>query len=60
MARRTTKKIVAITVEGGVVQDVDCPDGVRAIVKDYDTEGCDEADLSTDDNGDEYLEAIWE
>ena len=52
-------KIVRVTVEGGVIQDIDCPEGVRVIVKDYDTDGS-EADLKQDDNGDDYIETIWE
>jgi hypothetical protein len=54
------KPTVTIVVLGGVVHDVDCPDGVRAVVKDYDVDGCDETDLSTDANGDKYLESVWE
>ena len=53
------KKIVTITVEGGVVQHVDCPQGVQVVIKDYDVEGCDESDLHKDDNGDQYLESVW-
>ena len=49
------KKIVIITVEGGVVQDVEVPDGVQVVVKDYDVDGSEE-DLSEDENGDEFIE----
>jgi hypothetical protein len=59
MARRTTKKIVAITVEGGVIQSVDCPTGVQVVVHDYDVDGS-EADLAEDDSGDEFIESVWE
>ena len=59
MAKRTTKKIVAITVEGGVIQSVDCPTGVQVVVRDFDVDGS-EADLSEDDSGDEYIESVWE
>jgi len=52
------KKVVAITVHGGVVQDVECPTGVEAIVRDYDVDGT-EPDLRTDENGDEYVEGVW-
>ena len=31
-------KSVKITMEGGVIQDIDCPDGVRVIVRDYNTD----------------------
>lgn len=53
-------KIVNVTVEGGVVQYIDVPEGVRVVVKDYDVEGCDEAELEEDENGDYFFEAIWE
>jgi hypothetical protein len=53
-------KTVTVTVEGGVVQHIDIPEGVRVVVKDYDVEGCDEAELEEDENGDTYFEAIWE
>jgi len=56
----TTTPTVVVTVEGGVVQHIECPDGVRAVVKDYDTDGCDETDLSKDENGDQFVESIWE
>ncbi len=53
-------KTVRVTVEGGVVQHIEVPKGVRVIVKDYDVEGCDESQLEHDENGDNYFEAIWE
>ena len=53
-------KTVRITVEGGVVQYVDCPRGVRVVVKDYDTDGVEEESLQQDENGDTYIEGIWE
>jgi hypothetical protein len=52
-------KIVRVTVEGGVIQDIDCPEGVRVIVKDYDTDGSEEA-VKQDDKGDNYIESVWE
>ena len=53
-------RIVAITVEGGVIQDVVCPKGVKVIVRDYDSEGVEAESLKQDDNGDDYIESIWE
>jgi hypothetical protein len=53
-------KIVKVTVEGGVVQHVEVPKGVAVIVKDYDVEGTPEDMLEKDDNGDSFIEAIWE
>ena len=50
-------KIVRVTMEGGVIQDIDCPKGVKVIVKDYDTDGSEES-VKQDDNGDNYIETI--
>jgi len=52
-------RIVRVTVEGGVVQHIDVPKGVRVIVADYDVDGSDLVDLKTDDNGDLFCESIW-
>ena len=52
-------KTVTIAVEGGVVQGVDCPKGVRLVVHDYDVDGS-ESDLHEDESGDEYVENVWE
>jgi len=52
-------KIVRITMDGGVIQDITCPEGVKVIVKDYDTDSTEEA-VKQDDNGDNYVETIWE
>lgn len=57
--RVATPKIVRVTVEGGVVQHVGCPKGIKVIVKDYDTDGS-EDDLKRHKNGDNYVESIWE
>ena len=54
------KKTVTISLEGGVIQHVDVPPGVRVIVKDFDVEGCDESDLTENEHGDKFIESIWE
>lgn len=53
------KKTVHVTVEGGVIQTIDCPSGIQVVVRDYDVDGS-ESDLAEDDSGDEYLESTWE
>ncbi len=53
------EKVVIVTVEGGVVQHVEVPNGVRVIVRDYDTEGCDDDLVQQDENGDECFESVW-
>jgi hypothetical protein len=52
------KQIVNITVEGGVIQHVECPPGVKVVVRDYDVDGS-EADLNEDENGDKFIEGVW-
>jgi hypothetical protein len=52
-------QVVVVTVEGGVVQNVECPEGVRVVVRDYDTEGTDADHLSRDEDGNECVEAVW-
>lgn len=54
------QKVVVVTVEGGVVQHVECPKGVQVIVRDYDAEGCDSDLVSVDEDGNGYVQAIWE
>ncbi len=53
------QRIVRITVEGGVIQHVECPQGVKAIVRDYDADDVEDAKLSEDDDGNKYIETIW-
>jgi hypothetical protein len=53
-------KTVKISMEGGVIQGITLPIGVRVIVRDYDTDDVDEKDLDKDDDGHPCVEAIWE
>ena len=59
MDHDTTGPTVTVVLEGGVVQDVAVPLGVRVVVRDYDIDGS-EVDLAEDENGDHYLEAVWD
>jgi len=52
-------KTVTITVEGGVVQNVEVPEGVTVIVRDYDVESIESDLLQQDRGGDDYIESIW-
>ena len=52
-------KVVHITVEGGVIQDVQVPTGVKVVVRDYDADGCEPERLQRDEQGDAYSETIW-
>lgn len=48
---------VKIVIDGGIVTSVTFPDGTYcpADVWDYDTDGVDESELETDEDGEEYL-----
>ena len=47
--------------QGAVAQQpVEAPPGVRVVVQDYDVDGCNESDLAEDENGDQYIESVWE
>ncbi len=53
-------KIVRVTVEGGVVQHVEVPEGEQVVVRDYDVDGTEADQLQRDENGDQFIESIWE
>ena len=53
-------KTVKIYVEGGVIQDVNVPKGVRVIVYDFDTEGTPEEDLREAPSGEQCVRSIYE
>ena len=54
----TDKKRVVITINGGIPEIVEAPDGVDVEIWDYDTDGMYQDDLDqlvTDSNGREYF-----
>jgi hypothetical protein len=57
------KKIVQITVSGGVIQDVQVPKGVIVQIKDYDVDSDDirdpDYDIREDKDGDPYYYSEW-
>jgi len=53
------ERIVKITVEGGLIQDIELPEGVTAVVYDYDIECVEEDDLTTDTDGNQCIETVW-
>lgn len=59
MTERTEKKTVIVRIEGGVVQNVDCPSDIQVVIQDFDVEGLDQADLAEDDKGGRYLKMTW-
>lgn len=52
---------IIIKIDGGLVQDIEgIPEGVTVLVRDFDTEGCDESDIDgVDDDGNEYAEQVY-
>jgi hypothetical protein len=53
-------KIVRVTVGSGVVQHVEVPEGVQVVVRDYNVDGTDDDELEQDENGDNFIESLWE
>ncbi len=51
--------VIRVTLEGGVVQEITHPDGIKAILRDYDTDGVSEDMLQADENGNRFLESTW-
>lgn len=52
---------IIIVLKGGLIQNIaGIPPGLQLIVKDYDTKGADQDELSTDSNGDKYFKRVWE
>ncbi|MDD5092813.1 MAG: hypothetical protein PHV74_00310 [Dehalococcoidia bacterium] len=49
---------VRIIIEGGLVQSWSVPDGIRVVVKDFDTDGAD--DDVVEEDGDVYRKSILE
>jgi hypothetical protein len=60
----TESVTVIVTVKGGMVADVETPQTVRVIVRDYDTANTlfdDEVpEAKTDKDGESYFESVWE
>ena len=52
-------KTVVVTIEGGVVQNVECPEGVAVIVRDYDVDETDGGLQVIDSDGNRFREMSW-
>lgn len=50
---------VFITLEGGVIHNVEKPENVEVVVMDFDIEGVEEARLKKNASGEEYVETVW-
>ena len=60
MSAENKKKLV-ITLDGGLIQDIQgIPEDLVILVRDYDVEGADEAEITMDEHGEPYFESIWE
>lgn len=54
-------KTVILSCSGGIVDVVDIPPGVTVLLREYDfAEGEDESILQTDENGDKFVEIVFE
>ena len=51
---------IIITVSGGVADLLQNPSNHRVIIRDYDVEDCDDSRLKEDENGDEYIEMVFD
>ena len=56
---RLETKTVHVFMEGGVIQDIQMPEGVQVKVYDYDIEDVDPDQIKKDGNGDECTIAVW-
>ena len=58
------KPTITITIQGGLVQDIDWPDELkglfRVVVADYDEPDIDSPEYREDHNGYGYIESAWE
>ena len=62
MSDDENKVDIIVTVEGGLVQDVDIPEhlsNVEVVIRDYDTECVEEENLKEDETGDSYFEVRY-
>jgi hypothetical protein len=50
---------VYITVQGGIIQNVEAPVDMRVIVLDYDTDSVSGSEVKRDDDGHAFTETIW-
>lgn len=55
----TAIKTVTVTIEGGVIQNIEAPPGVRVVVMDFDTEGVEPTELTLNAQGEAYVRSVW-
>jgi hypothetical protein len=53
-------KQIIITIQGGCVQDVEKPDDIEVIIKDYDIQDEEGPNIKQDDDGDFYQEIVFD
>ncbi len=54
------KKKIRITMEGGVIHDIEyIPEGVVVEIWDFDVDGIDEVDISTNSAGEQYYKSVY-
>ena len=59
ISRPDEEPVVRVTLEGGVVQEITHPDGIKVVLRDYDTDEVSEDMLQADENGSRFLESTW-
>lgn len=53
-------KPIVIIIKGGAIHAVNnVPEGLTVEVRDYDIDGCDEAQLITDSSGEQFIQDEW-
>lgn len=53
-------KDIVIHISGGSIINIEMPEGIVVIVRDYDVDQYEEGNLVEDINGNEYIETIYE
>lgn len=54
---------IVITMEGGLIQDIEKPEGIKVVVMDFDADTVDycdpDDDIKVNAKGERYFESIW-
>jgi hypothetical protein len=56
---QATKRILLATLHNGCFAIISLPPGVQVELRDYDIAGVPEADLETDEDGQQFLKSEW-
>jgi hypothetical protein len=56
-------RTVTVVIEGGIIQEMDIPAGIRVVVREYDEFDhslYEPGEIKRDFHGHEYIETVWE